>query len=208
MGVGDALSSKSEMEAALKEKDREGWEYDNYLEGEIKEMVEIYEAKGVSREDARLVITTLAKYKDVFVDLMLKDELGLDVPDEDDNPWVDGMVTFGAFVCFGFIPLVAYIALAPLALDSHVLFLVACVLTAVTLFALGAIKSSVTERSWLMSGSETLSLGKLSEPFQQRTHPQSHHHHRQTHPLPSPIQVALWRPSPTSSAGPLKARCR
>jgi len=159
MGVGDALSSKSEMEAALKEREREEWEFENYRAGEINEMVEIYMEKGLSEEDAESVISTLAKYKDVFIDFMVQDELGLSVPDEDENPWKEGLVTFTAFIVFGFIPLMGYALLLPLNLDVDVLFVIAIVLTAITLFMLGVLKSFFVKRSWIMAGLETLTLG-------------------------------------------------
>jgi hypothetical protein len=39
------------------------WEVENYIEGEKKEMVEIYEAKGVSKEDATTLVDVLSRYK-------------------------------------------------------------------------------------------------------------------------------------------------
>jgi hypothetical protein len=42
---------------------REMWEVENYIEGEKKEMVEIYEAKGVSKEDATTLVDVLSRYK-------------------------------------------------------------------------------------------------------------------------------------------------
>lgn len=46
-------------------------------------MIEIYEKKGMSNEDATLVINTMSKYKDFFVDVMMQQELELQVPEED-----------------------------------------------------------------------------------------------------------------------------
>jgi DNA damage-binding protein 1 len=83
MGVGEFLSSKAENEWILSERRREEWEFENYPDGEVREMVEIYEDRGMSREDAELVITTMAKYKDFFVDVMMAQELELQVPEED-----------------------------------------------------------------------------------------------------------------------------
>lgn len=56
---------------------------ENYPEGEIREMIEIYESKGMSTDDATLVIKTMAKYKEFFVDVMMQQELELQVPEEE-----------------------------------------------------------------------------------------------------------------------------
>ena len=76
MGFGDYLSSKAELSTAKTEKKREKWELENYPEGEKKEMIELYMARGVSEDDATLVIETLAKYKNFFLDLMMVEEPG------------------------------------------------------------------------------------------------------------------------------------
>lgn len=93
MGVGDALSSKAEAEVAKREREREKWELENFKEGEIKEMIEIYTGRGMSPQDAELVIRVCAKYEELFVDMMLVDELGLEPPSDDDNPWKVGART-------------------------------------------------------------------------------------------------------------------
>jgi hypothetical protein len=79
MGVGEFLSSKAENEWILSERQREEWEMENYPEGEISEMIEIYEEKGMSNADAKLVVETMAKYKHFFVDVMMHHELELQV---------------------------------------------------------------------------------------------------------------------------------
>lgn len=71
MGMGDALSTKAEHQYIQNERDREEWEYDNDREGEEKEMVELYQERGMDEEDARLVITKMAKYKQFFIDVMM-----------------------------------------------------------------------------------------------------------------------------------------
>jgi hypothetical protein len=83
MGVGEFLSSKAENEWILSERRRESWEMENYPEGEIREMIDIYVERGMSLEDATVCIQTMAKYKDFFVDIMMTEELGLQVPEED-----------------------------------------------------------------------------------------------------------------------------
>mmetsp|Transcript_11621 Transcript_11621/g.27624 ORF Transcript_11621/g.27624 Transcript_11621/m.27624 type:complete len:282 (-) Transcript_11621:94-939(-) len=162
MGVGDALSSKAENEFTMLERSREEWELDNNPEGEIQEMVDLYKQKGMEEEDARVVIERMAKYKDFFIDIMMVEELELQVPDPDDNPMWDGMVTFGSFVLFGTVPLLGYVALATLDLSVDALFGVACGLTACTLFGLGMVKSRFTKMAWWRSGLEVFLLGSAT----------------------------------------------
>ena len=111
MGVGEFLSSKAENEWILSERDREEWELENYPEGEVSEMVEIYENKGMSHEDAVLVINTMAKYKDFFVDVMMTQELELQVPEEDhvQESFKEGVVMFCSFAAFGAMPLSVFV---------------------------------------------------------------------------------------------------
>jgi len=45
MGLGDYLSEKAEIDFAISERGREKWEFENFQEGEIDEMIQIYEKK-------------------------------------------------------------------------------------------------------------------------------------------------------------------
>mmetsp|Transcript_37922 Transcript_37922/g.77391 ORF Transcript_37922/g.77391 Transcript_37922/m.77391 type:complete len:296 (-) Transcript_37922:396-1283(-) len=163
MGVGEFLSSKAENEWILSERERENWEMENYPEGEIQEMIEIYEDRGMSREDAEKVITTMAKYKDFFVDVMMAEELQLQVPEDDykTENLKEGIVMFCSFATFGAFPLLGY-AIIPATfphLDEDVLFTCACVITGIVLFCMGCVKSAFSSRNWFLCGLETLLLG-------------------------------------------------
>ena len=137
-------------------------EFKEYPEGEIVEMVDLYESKGMTREDADVVIRRMAKYPEFFVDIMMVEELELQVPGEDDNPWKDGFITFAAFTVFGIIPLLGYIAFAGSDISDNTLFIIACVLTAIMLFTLGALKSTLTNQKWWASGLEILVMGSIT----------------------------------------------
>ena len=108
MGVGDALSSKAEQEYVLAEKDRETWEMENYPEGEIQEMIEIFTEKGMTKEDSEMIMQKYAEYPELFVEFMMNFELDLQIPNQDDNPWKSGFVTFCSFIFFGLFPLLGY----------------------------------------------------------------------------------------------------
>ena len=97
-------------------------------------MVKIYEERGMSTDDAELIVNLMADHPDFFVDIMMVEELGMQVPDADDSPIKDGLVTFASFVGLGFMPILTYCVL-PFAmphLTQHELFFVACAVTGIT----------------------------------------------------------------------------
>lgn len=162
MGVGEFLSSKAESEWILSERKREMWEMDNYPEGEVNEMIDIYSARGMTREDSKTVVNIMSKYKNFFVDVMMAEELQLTVP-EDDYVWEnfkEGVIMFLSFAAFGSLPLLGYV-LIPMYFQglAGFLFETACVVTGVALFIMGSIKSSFSNANWFTSGLETLVLG-------------------------------------------------
>lgn len=162
MGFGDFLSSKAEHEYATTEKKREKWEFDNFPEGEKREMVEIYMQRGMKEEDATTIIETMSKYEDIFVDVMMVEELGL-MPPEEESSFMNGLVTFVAFSLFGFVPLMPYL-IGRLAKSGSedALFVSACALTAFTLFSLGAAKAKFTNQAQVKSGFFMLMNGGLA----------------------------------------------
>jgi DNA damage-binding protein 1 len=118
-------------------------------EGEISEMIDIYKERGgMSHEDAELVVTTMAKYHDFFVDIMMTQELELQVPDADyvKENFQEGVVMFCSFAFFGALPLLGYVIIPAInpSLGEHELFLTACAVTGIVLFFLGSIKSNFT----------------------------------------------------------------
>lgn len=126
-------------------------------------MIELYEQRGMSHEDASTIINIMSQYRDFFVDIMMVEELGLQVPPIDANPWWDGFITFSSFIIFGFFPLATYLIFPILFpnLDAKSLFKIAYATTALTLFALGAIKSRFSMKSWIRSGIEMVIIGSF-----------------------------------------------
>jgi len=163
MGAGEYLSSRAYENYVRKEHDREKWELENYPEGEVIEMIELFERRGMSREDAEVVITRMAKYKQFFIDLMMREELSLPVP-SDEGPMEavrEGVIMFSAFALFGMIPVGGFVVVPVLlpSLDQHALFLIACAITALALFLLGAYKAKFHDKLYIRSGFETMLLG-------------------------------------------------
>ena len=162
MGLGDFLSTKAERDYAMRELDRETWEYENYPAGEIDEMIELYERRGLTKEDATTIVTTMAKYKEQFIDMMVVEELGLLPADSGTSPAMNGAVTFGAFVVLGAIPLVAQLCMTQTNASAAARFAVTCVVTLLALAALGAAKARCTGENVARSAAFMVLNGGLS----------------------------------------------
>jgi len=166
MAFGEYISEKSEHEWIQKERTRECWELDNFKEGEVNEMVDLYVAKGFGKEEAKEMLTIMGNHKEFFIDHMMVQELGiLPVDEEDTNaPLKQAVVMFFSFIGFGIIPLFAYLIFFNINNwnSFNPTFLVACILTGVALFALGAFKSKWESMSWWFSGFQVLFNGAIA----------------------------------------------
>ena len=116
------------------------------------ELEELYIDKGMSERDAKTVVGIIAKNKDVWVDIMMVEELG--IIESDESPLKNAIATFSSFSIFGFIPLLAHVLSQFIPILQQNTFLFATLLTGITLFALGALKVRITERNWFLSGLE------------------------------------------------------
>ena len=160
MGLGEYVSCLAENEVAESERLRETWEVENYPEGEIREMIEIYVRKGVGFEDAEVVARTLAKYKTFWVEHMLLTEIGIIPPDPEENVFVSGLVMFLSFLIFGAIPLMSY-SLIVFHIQSVDPFLVTGLTSVATLFGLGVTKSHVLGQGRVRGGVFMVGQGSL-----------------------------------------------
>lgn len=160
MAVGDYLSTKAENEYHQLEQERETWEVENDPDGEREETIELFEAQGFPNEDALAITEILSKNKKAWVHFMMVNEHEI-LPDNE-SPIFNAVATFASFVVFGFIPLSIYVTLFVFEISISGHFAVASVMTACTLFLLGAIKTKITQRNWFYSGLEMLLVGGLA----------------------------------------------
>jgi vacuolar iron transporter family protein len=160
MAIGDFLSSKAERDYNRAEREREKWEVENYPEGEKRELVELYSARGVAPADAKAMVDIIAKTPKAWVDTMMVEELG--IIESDESPVKNALVTFASFLIFGFIPVLAYVLSRFLPIPAAFNFPSAAILTGATLFCLGAVKTRFTGQNWFVSGFEMLAVGGLA----------------------------------------------
>lgn len=127
-------------------------------------MVNRFESRGMQRKDAEIVVNKMAQYENFFVGLMVAEELGLQIPEDDNDSALltDAFVMFFSYACFGVVPLLAHFAVVTEVLSADVVFLTAISIALTLLAILGMIKSSFCSSFWLYSALETIFLGVVS----------------------------------------------
>ena len=161
MGFGEFVSGSAERDFAIKERAREEWEVENCFDVEVDEMIELYQSKGISKEDATTIVSIISKDPKIFVDFMMVEELELLV-DVDDKwgPLKQGVVMFISFICFGVIPVLAYVG--GVGQGPDYVFGISIALTGVSLMLLGALKGYLTSLNIFVSAFLMLLNGAIS----------------------------------------------
>ena len=77
MSIGSYLSNKSERDNYQKHLRIEEWEIENMPEDERREIELIYKQKGFEGKELEMVVNRITANKKVWLDTMMKDELGL-----------------------------------------------------------------------------------------------------------------------------------
>ena len=159
MGASNYLGSRSKEHYYKREKEMERWEVDNLPEDEREEIRRIYAKKGFAGEDLDRAVAIITSDKNRWVDVMMKEELGL-IQEPSCQAWKSGVATFIAFVIAGFMPLVSYLFVGRL--DGVSPFALSIIITGVSLFAVGSARSFITKHSWWRSGLEMFIVGLLA----------------------------------------------
>lgn len=157
MAVGDYLSSKSENEFITKEIEQHQSNFNYDFQSELNDFKEYYINKGLTETDASSISETLAKYPKVIEQERINMIFG--TAETEAHPINNALVTFLSFILYGFIPLIAYVFASSSTFLMENTFIVASILTGLTLFILGAIKSKLTLTNWVRSGMEMLLVG-------------------------------------------------
>lgn len=154
MGVSNYLGSRSEQERLEQARRREHRHIDRIPEGERQEIREIFRQKGFQGEALDEVVEIITRDRHVWVETMLREELGLQV--DLVSPLRAGVTTFLAFVLVGLVPLVPF--LIP-GLEMQQAFIASGIVTALAFAGVGLVKGVVLERPLLRSTVETLLTG-------------------------------------------------
>src|SRR6187399_2657908 len=155
MGAGAYLAGKSEGEVYEAEIAREKAEVEENPEEEIEEMALFYQLQGFSAEESQKMAERLAENPDQLVQAMAQSELGLS-EHRFPNPWKSAASASVSTAVGAFIPIIPFFFMTGLPA-----VIVAFVVSIIAHFAVGAIKSLITIRSWWASGFEMTLVGVI-----------------------------------------------
>lgn len=123
-------------------------------EGEREEIRQIFRAKGFKGDALETAVGVITKHRERWIDTMMAEEHGM--PAKTRSALHAALYTFVAFVLFGSVPLIPYV----LMLDAPEL--PSTVMTGLTFFGIGSLRSHWSPTPWWRAGLETLAIGLLA----------------------------------------------
>src|SRR6478735_7932455 len=155
MGAGAYLAAKSEAEVYEAEISRERAEVEENPEEEIEEMSLFYQLQGFTPEESQKMAERLAEQPEQFVQVMAQSELGLS-EHRFPNHWTAAFSAGISTAIGAFVPIIPFFFFG--GLDA---VLASFGISLVAHFAVGALKSLITIRSWWASGLEMTWIGVI-----------------------------------------------
>lgn len=157
MAAGNYQAAKTRRDQVTRARVHEQHHVATVPEGEREEIREIYRRKGFEGEALEHAVATITADRDLWVDTMLTEELGL--PLEVPGPARAALATFVAFLVVGLVPL---LPLFVPDLDWDSAFAASCVMTGAAFFGVGLFKGRVLGTSQWRGGLETLAVGGVA----------------------------------------------
>jgi VIT1/CCC1 family predicted Fe2+/Mn2+ transporter len=153
MAAGEYVSMKAQRELFERQIDLESAELLVTPEEERHELALIYRGKGLSKEEAERLAQQLFRDRDVALDSLVREELGLD-PEELGSPYGAAASSFLAFASGAILPVLPYFFGA-----GTLNVVLSLAIGGLALFSVGALVSVFTGRGALWSGGRQLAIG-------------------------------------------------
>lgn len=158
MAAANYQASKARNEYIEMKRKQEEWEIENLEDQEIDEIREIYSKKGFKEELLEEVVRIITSRRKVWVDTMMKEELGL--IEDDKRPLDSSISTFVGFNLIGLIPLVPFMIFISLGINLNTeAFIYSTIFVVSAFFLVGIIKGKIVKKSKIKSGFFTLIIG-------------------------------------------------
>ncbi|EIJ66771.1 integral membrane protein [Candidatus Nitrosopumilus salaria BD31] len=161
MAAANYQASKARNEFVQMKRRQEEWEIDNLAEQERDEIREIYREKGFKDELLEDVVRIITSRRKVWVDTMMKEELGL--IENERNPMDSSVSTFVGFNIIGIIPLIPFMIFMMMGIDTNSeAFIYSTIFVLAAFFLVGMIKGKIVKKSMMYSGIITLIIGGIA----------------------------------------------
>jgi VIT1/CCC1 family predicted Fe2+/Mn2+ transporter len=154
MAMGEWLSVNSARELYQSQIATEKMELEQVPEEELEEMVLIYQAKGLSEPEARALAERMMANKDIALDTLVREELGIDPDELGGSAWSAAGASFFLFAGGAIFPIIPF-----LLLQGQAAVIGSLLLSGAALFTIGAGTSLFTGRTVLFSGVRQLVIG-------------------------------------------------
>jgi VIT1/CCC1 family predicted Fe2+/Mn2+ transporter len=153
MALGEWISVTSSREAAEAQISAEREELERMPEAEQEELALIYQAKGLSEDQANELAARIMQDKDAALDTLAREELGI-VPEELGSPWTAATASFLLFGIGALLPVLPFFFVSGVAG-----IIASAILAGLGLFVLGSVITLLTGRSAWYSGVRQLVFG-------------------------------------------------
>jgi VIT1/CCC1 family predicted Fe2+/Mn2+ transporter len=157
MALGEWLSVQSSRELFEKQISIEAAEIKANPAEETEELALIYQAKGLSEEQAREVAARLMANEATALDTLAREELGIDPNELGGSAWQAAIASFLLFAMGAIIPLLPFMLLS-----GETAILTSIAASTAGLFAIGAGITLLTGRSVWFSGLRQVGVGLLA----------------------------------------------
>jgi vacuolar iron transporter family protein len=157
MGLGGYLAARSDAEHYASERAREEREVVERADDERSEVLEILDSYGLSREQSGSILEAFEAKPKVWVDWMMRFELGLEEPDPH-RALRSALTIAAAYIAGGLIPLTPYMAMP----DASMALRLSVAATVVALAAFGYVKGRFTGAPPWRSAVQTMLIGSVA----------------------------------------------
>lgn len=161
MAAANYQASKARNEFIEMKRKQEEWEIENLEDQEKEEIREIYSKKGFKDELLEEVVRIITSRRKVWIDTMMKEELGL--IEDDKRPLDSSISTFVGFNLIGLIPLIPFMIFIAMGMDPNSkAFIYSIIFVVSAFFLVGTIKGKIVKKSKIKSGLYTLIIGGVA----------------------------------------------
>lgn len=154
MALGEWLSVQNSRELRQRQLRLEALQILQYPDEERHELIEIYQAKGLPRQEAETVAERIMRDKSAALDTMAREEFGMDPADLSGSPYQAAGLSLLMFALGAFIPLIGF-----LFLRGGAAIATSLVISGLALLVSGAAAAQLTGQNPFLSGVRQLLFG-------------------------------------------------